>query len=122
MRPFLFIAAGLHAAFMICELFPSVPVLLGIVSKKLPKLPPDNKPFTPQQQELVATIVRNAGLYNGIVAGGLLWATCGGHPDVAHVMLVGAVVAGTFGTVTLKSPVPAVQAIVGIIGLTYFKL
>jgi len=32
-------------------------------------------------------------------------------------MLLGAAVAGIFGTVTLKSPIPAVQAAVGIVGL-----
>jgi len=32
-------------------------------------------------------------------------------------MLLGAAVAGIFGTATLKSPVTAVQAAVGIIGL-----
>ena len=113
--------ASLHALFMICELFPwRLPVLLRMVSKKLPKLPhPERGPFTDAQQKLVANIVHNAGIYNAIVAGGLFWAAFGGDAaiDLARVMLIGAAVAGVFGTATLKSPLTAVQALVGIIGL-----
>jgi uncharacterized membrane protein len=108
--------AALHLFFMIAELFPwQQPVLLRLVSKKLP----DGERFTTVQQRLVATIVHNAGIYNGIVAGGLLWAAFGGKSaaDVAHVMLWGAAVAGVFGTVTLKSPMTAAQAVAGIVGL-----
>ena len=126
MRFFLFVAALLHALFMGAELFPwPLPLLLKIASKKLPADPrfadarfPDAK-FSKEQRELVAVIVRNAGIYNGIVCGGLLWAAFAwpqGH-DVARVMLLGAVAAGVFGTVTLKSPVTALQAAVGIAGL-----
>lgn len=63
--------------------------------------------------------MHNAGIYNGILAGGLFWAAYAGlaATDVALVMLVGAVVAGIFGTATLKSPATALQAAVGIIGL-----
>lgn len=116
MRWFLIGAAALHALFMFAELFPwSSPKLLQKVSAKLP----NGEAFTPAQQTMVATIVHNAGIYNGILAGGLLWAAFGGPPaaDVARVMLMGAAAAGIFGTVTLKSPVTAVQAAVGIIGL-----
>jgi uncharacterized membrane protein len=53
----------------------------------------------------VATIVHNAGIYNAILAGGLLYAAYAGDPagDVARVLLAGAVVAGMFGTLTLRS-------------------
>jgi xanthosine utilization system XapX-like protein len=37
--------------------------------------------------------------------------------DVARVLLAGAAVAGIFGTATLKSPVTAIQAILGVVGL-----
>jgi putative membrane protein len=113
---FLIGAAGLHALFMVAELFPwRLPALLRIASKGLPK----GEPFTYAQQTLVATIVHNAGIYNGILAGGLFWAAFRGDPaiEVARVMLFGALVAGVFGTATMKSPVTAVQAIVGLIGL-----
>lgn len=125
MRAFLIVVAAVHAIFMLCELFPwSSPLLLRVVSKKLPDLPPDvrepaGRKWSTRQKPLVATIVQNAGIYNGIVAGGLLWAAMAGDAgrDVARVLLAGAAVAGIFGTATLKSPVTAVQAILGIAGL-----
>jgi hypothetical protein len=86
---FLIGAAGLHVLFMGAELFPwRLPALLRIASKGLPK----GEPFTCAQQTLVATIVHNAGIYNGILAGGLFWAAFRGDPaiEVARVMLSGA--------------------------------
>jgi putative membrane protein len=106
----------LHTVFMFCELLPwSLPVLLRLLAKK--RLAAGEE-FTSAQQTLVATIVHNAGIYNGIVAGGLFWAAFAGDSatDIARVLLIGAGVAGVFGTTTLKSPLTAVQALVGIIG------
>jgi len=126
MKLFLLGAAGLHALFMVFELFPwSTPLSLKLASNKLPKFPAA-PPLTAAQgdaldarQRLTATVVHNAGIYNGIVGGGLSWAALAGTSaiDVAWVMLIGAVVAGAFGTATLKSGVTAIQALVGIVGL-----
>jgi putative membrane protein len=115
MNWFLIVVAALHACFMLGELLPwKAPLVLQKVSEKL-----KGEPFSPEQQRLVATIVHNVGIYNGIVAGGLFWAAFAGAPatDVARVLLIGATVAGVFGTMTLKSPLTALQAIAGIIGL-----
>ena len=114
------IAAVLHAGFMLCELFPwQNPLLLQLVVKNQQM----KTPFTPDQQSMVATIVHNAGIYNSILAGGLFWAAFIGDPaaDVARVLLIGAVVAGVFGTATLKSPATAVQTLIGIVGLFLIK-
>jgi uncharacterized membrane protein len=119
MQWFLAGVAVLHALFMIAELFPwRLPLLLRLASKKLPQ----GESFTSAQQDLVANVVRNAGIYNGILAGGLFWASLGGDSAaaVARVMLIGAAAAGVFGTVTLKSLVSALQAAVAIIGLVFF--
>jgi uncharacterized membrane protein len=116
MRWFLIGVAALHFVFMLCELFPwSFPVLLRIVSKKLPQ----GMKWTDSQRTLVATIVHNAGIYNAVFAGGLLWAALAGDPgrEVARVLLGGATVAGVFGTATLRSPITALQALLGIVGL-----
>jgi hypothetical protein len=123
---YLRVAAALHAFFMVAELFPwSFPFLLKLASRKLPADPrfvdpgfPDAK-FTKEQRETVIAIVHNAAIYNGILCGGLLWAASAGSQghDVARVMLLGATAAGIFGAVTLKNPVPALQAAVGIAGL-----
>src|SRR5262245_418438 len=123
MRWFLIGAATLHALFMACELLPwRFPVLLRVASRKMPPVDAHG-PWTPAQQALVSTIVHNAGIYNAILAGGLFWVAAVGDPltsasrAVAVVLLAGAALAGMFGTVTLRSPVTAVQAVVGITGL-----
>jgi len=116
MKWFLLAVALLHAVFMLLEMFPwESPFLLGLLSKKLHA----GEAFTPQQRELVATIVHNAGIYNGILAVGLVWAALTGESahDVARVLLAGAAVAGIFGTVTMRSVPTAVQGVLGIIGL-----
>ena len=95
MKWFLLAVALLHAVFMLLEMFPwESPFLLGLLSKKLHA----GEAFTPQQRELVATIVHNAGIYNGILAVGLVWAALTGESahDVARVLLAGAAVAGIF--------------------------
>jgi uncharacterized membrane protein len=122
MRCFLAVAAALHALFMVAELFPwSLPFLLKRASRKLPPVDakfPDDK-FSEEQRKIVVAIVHNAAIYNGIICGGLLWAAFAGSQghDVARVMLLGATAAGIFGAVTLRNPVPALQAAVGIAGL-----
>jgi len=135
MRIFILVVALLHAAFMAGELFPArAPLLLRKLGAKLPKgvrterpeerpeefgtvLPKDEQ-WTEGQLKLVAAIVRNAGIYNGILAAGLLWAAWPQTPnrDVARVLLAGATAAGIFGTATL-SKLTAVQALLGAIGL-----
>ena len=114
MKWFLAMAATLHAAFMAVELYHwDHPFVLNLVSEKLKKGIP---PIGPQL-DLLTTVVHNAGIYNGIVAGGLFWAASGkASLDVARVMLMGAVAAGIFGAVTIHWPT-GIQAVVGITGL-----
>ena len=112
--PILIVAGGLHLLFLLLELFPwSWPIAARRASEKVPA-------FSAEQKLLVKSIVQNAGIYNGIVAGGLFFAACAGSSDVARVMLLGAAAAGTFGALTLKKPyLPAIQALVGITGLFF---
>src|SRR5438105_2787868 len=120
---YLVAAAALHTLFMLCELFPwGTPLILRSASKKecarltdkeRAELSEEERDrvsrgelFAKYQKRLVATIVHNAGIYNGIVAAGLFWAVHAGPPaaDGTRVLLIGAVVAGLFGAVTLKAP------------------
>src|SRR5829696_867440 len=133
LQGFLLVVAVVHAGFMILEMFPwPFPILLKIVSKGLPDLAREpnernERKWSRHQQPLVATIVHNAGIYNGILAGGLFWAALALAPtlaagpgrEVARLLLAGAMVAGMFGTATLKSPATAVQAVLGMIGLVW---
>jgi uncharacterized membrane protein len=122
MKWLLLLTGLLHVAFMCCEVFPlsKPPWLLRLIGDKWPA----SRTFTLDQQVLVSIIVRNAGVYNGILAGGLLWTACGIFGvcaavslDVARVMLIGAVVAGAFGGITLKSGVCWAQSALGAITL-----
>ena len=122
-RGFVIGAAALHALFAVGELYPwSSPMLLRKADAKLRTGggtgPSPGESWTPDQQKLVATIVHNAGIYNAILAGGLLWAASSRkvNRDVARVLLTGAGVAGVFGTATMKSPLTAVQGVVGFAG------
>jgi uncharacterized membrane protein len=128
MNWFLIVAAALHALFMLGELLPwDTPFILQIVSEKERKRLTEEECkklregelFTKCQKRLVAAIVHNAGIYNGIVAGGLFWAAYAGDPamDVARVLLIGAIVAGVFGAVTLKAPEVVIQSLVAGIAL-----
>jgi putative membrane protein len=116
MTGFLLVVAALHVGFMVAELFPwPMPVLLRVASRKLPA----GQQLSESQRTLVATVVHNAGIYNGIIAVGLLWSAWGGDPsgNVARVLLAGAASAGLFGTATMKSRLTALQAALGLAGL-----
>lgn len=107
-------AAALHAVFMAVEMFPwSRPMVLGS------NWPKEEKP-SKMQQEMVTTL-QNAGIYNAVLAGALLWAALHGPAgaETGRMLLVGVAVAGAFGTATLKLPAragSAIQAAVGIVG------
>ncbi|MBS0156144.1 MAG: DUF1304 family protein [Nitrospira sp.] len=127
----LLLVALLHVFFMAGELLPwQCPFILKKAGTTLPPIPALSKnevgvsdgKFTTEQLSLVAALVHNAGIYNGIVAGGLLWAAFVGDPghDVARIMLIGAAAAGIFGTITLKSGIPAIQA--GLSPLCLYRL
>lgn len=117
MKWFLAAVGALHAIFMFFELYPwRFPILLRKVSEQRLR----GYQWADPPLQTVATIVHNAGIYNAIFAGGLLWAAFvpgGPARDVARVLLAGAAVAGIFGTVTLKSWPTALQAVLGIVGL-----
>ena len=115
--------AGLHLAFVAGEMLPwDCPFILQKVKAERGVEFPDD-----DQAKLVATIVHNAGIYNVILASGLLWSAfpkaVGPSLEPASVkaircfFLSGAVVAGVFG-LTLSRKTLA-QALVGLAGL-YF--
>src|SRR6266542_3657825 len=128
MRWILILAALVHLGFMGCELYPwRVPIALVDVLKGIPPIPVSSDPQVAAEQQkgiearekLAATVVHNAGIYNGIVAGGLFGAAYTGiaGTDLALGMLIGAVGGGIFGAAPRKPLVPAIQAVVGIAGV-----
>jgi len=109
------IGALLHAFFMFLELYPwPWPFAL--------KGSPLEGSLTDVQQKFVAGILHNVGIYNGILAGGFLFALLREpvRVPVGEVMFAGALAAGIFGAATLESLaryLAAVQAAVGVFGL-----
>ena len=69
--------------------------------------------FTAAEAEKVAPIVANAGLYNGFLAAGLIWAlrSGSGRSGIAGFFLTCVVVAGVFGAVTLKPTTLVLQTL-----------
>lgn len=106
---------GLHVVFMIGELYPwNGPIIMGLVLRKWPRA----LDLSADDQHLVAMIVHNAGIYNGIVALGL-FASAWVGPDAYRIqvaLLVGGIVAGLFGAATL-SKATILQAVFGGIAL-----
>lgn len=70
-------------------------------------------------------IVANAGLYNGFVATGLVWGLLsrGNHTSINAFFLICVIVAGVFGSVTLRSGVPLVlQTVPAVVALLLVSL
>lgn len=85
-------------------------------------LEPEGAELSDVQRSFVANIVKNAGIYNGIVAAALFATAYTNDWTVALVILVGVTVEGIVGAATL-SPFVAVQAglgLIGIAGLLYY--
>lgn len=106
--------ASLHLFFAFQELYPlgSPKILTRLLAKK-----PDLH-YGGKELEFTSMIVHNAGVYNAIVAAGLLasaWAGPAAQP-VQMALLLGGVVAGVFGFFTL-SKATLIQAILGGIAL-----
>lgn len=105
----------LHVIFMLGELLPwKRPQIMAIVIGKW------FKPLAlgPNEEQFAASIVHNAGIYNGLVAAGLFSTVISTDPFPIQVtLIIGGIVAGLFGAMTL-SKATVVQAVLGAIALT----
>jgi putative membrane protein len=75
--------------------------------------------FTAAEAKKVGPIVANAGLYNGFLAAGLVWAVLSGsgRPGISIFFLTCVIVAGVFGAVTLKPTTLLLQTAPGLLAL-----
>lgn len=75
--------------------------------------------FTADTAVQVAPIVKNAGLYNGFIAAGLIWGafTESNFLAIRVFFLVCVFIAGVFGALTLKSTTLVLQALPASIAL-----
>lgn len=94
------IVALLHLGFMIVEMF-------------LWDHPFGRKRFgmSPEQSAATRVLAANQGLYNGLLAAGLLWALVSDRLDLKLFFLTCIVVAGIYGGMTAKRSILFLQAL-----------
>ena len=102
------LVAALHVYFLVLEMF-------------LWKKPLGRRIFglTRELAEATATLAANQGLYNGFLAGGLVWGLSLGDAGFAIrvFFLVCVIVAGVFGAATANRRILWVQALPGAVAL-----
>ena len=113
----------LNAATVTVVIVGAIHVLISIVEMFFWKNPVvyQRLDFTTDVANQVAPIVQNAGLYNGFIAAGLIWAAFAKSNTVQLriFFLVCVIIAGIFGALTLKWTTLALQTIPGFIALAF---
>ena len=113
----------LNAATVTVFIVGAIHVLISIVEMFFWKNPVvyQRLDFTTDVANQVAPIVQNAGLYNGFIAAGLIWAAFAKSNTVQLriFFLVCVIIAGIFGALTLKWTTLALQTIPGFIALAF---
>ncbi len=66
---------------------------------------------TPEFAKQSAVLAANQGLYNGILAAGLIWGLVSGRRDVRVFFLLAVIAAGIYGGLTAKTSILYVQAL-----------
>lgn len=102
----LFAVALVHVWFLILEMFLwNHPVGLRIFG------------MTPEVAASSAVLAANQGLYNGLLALGLLWALVADRRDLKMFFLGCVIIAGVYGGITAKTTILLVQALPGFVAL-----
>ena len=74
--------------------------------------------MTPEVSQSSAVLAANQGLYNGILAVGLLWSYFTRRPEVVLFFLCSIIVAGIFGAATAKPTILFTEAVPALIAAT----
>ncbi len=100
------VVAALHFGFLVLEMF----FWNHPIGQKIFEM-------TPAQSEFSAALAANQGLYNGILATGLIWGLLRQRFDVIIFFLVSIVIAGIFGAATAIPTILFIQALPAAIAL-----
>jgi putative membrane protein len=73
--------------------------------------------MTPEYSKASASLAANQGLYNGFLAGGLIWGLITGDASVKVFFLVCVVIAGIYGGLTTRRTILYIQALPGLLAL-----
>lgn len=100
------LTAILHLWFMVLEMF-------------LWQKPLGLKTFrmSAEQARLTATLAANQGLYNGILAGGLVFALLSGHTPTLIFFLAAIIIAGLYGARTVNRKIFFIQSLPALLAL-----
>ena len=104
------VVAAFHIYFLILEMFLwTKPAGLRVFG------------LTPEQAEASAVLAANQGLYNGFLAAGLIWGLVQPTPAFAFQIkvffLLGVIIAGTYGAISVSRGILYVQAAPAILAL-----
>lgn len=77
---------------------------------------------TAEQAEATRVLAANQGVYNGALAGALLWSVLAGHTATTTVLLAFVVVVGVYGGYSAKRSILVIQALPAAIALTLVQL
>ena len=78
--------------------------------------------MTPEQSKSSAVLAMNQGLYNGFLAAGLFWGLLTNRTDVKTFFLCCVVVAGIFGSLTVKTSILFTQGLPALLALIFVLL
>lgn len=99
-------------------------VLFMVVETFLWTTPGVRKRFgqTAEQAEATKVLAANQGVYNGALAGALLWSVIASQPATTTVLLAFVVVVGVYGGYSAKKSILVVQALPAAIALALVQL
>jgi putative membrane protein len=108
---FAILVAVAHVAFMVLETF-------------MWTTPAVRKRFgqTAEQAEATRVLAANQGVYNGALAGALLWSVATGQAATTTVLLAFVVVVGVYGAYSAKRSILFIQALPAALALTFVQL
>lgn len=77
---------------------------------------------TAEQAEATKVLAANQGVYNGALAGALLWSVFTGHAATTTVLLAFVIVVGVYGGYSAKRSIIVIQALPAAIALALVQL
>lgn len=77
---------------------------------------------TAEQAEATRVLAANQGVYNGALAGALLWSVSTGQVATTTVLLAFVVVVGLYGAYSAKRSILFIQALPAALALTFVQL
>lgn len=105
-RGLVILVALLHVGFLVLEMF----LWTGPIGRRVFAM-------TPEFAEQSAVLAANQGLYNGLIAAGLLWSAIRNNREFMIFFLLCVIVAGVFGAFTAKMTILYTQATPGLVAL-----